>query len=202
MKFDNLDILRAISIVCIIFGHGCLQLNYEPLGRFCGYLFVQIFFLVSAFLLGLKYGESPLNMKFLVKRWKRLSVVYYPFLFISMAIVMLIGGTITIKNVFTHFLYVNYFVQDSMCDIAFGHLWYISMMMLCYVMLVVLCGLPQSSPVGRIVDSCTKGKGLVMLCAITLVVCALCLRIHVPCRIPIVLASYFVLFKRANDVLL
>lgn len=200
MKFQNLNILRAVSIVCIIIGHVCLQMSYEPLGRFCGYLFVQIFFLVSAFLLGLKYGDLPLDMGFLIKRWKRLSVVYYPFLMVSMGVMMLIGETVTVRNVVTHFLYINYFVQDSMCGVTFGHLWYISMMMLCYVFVTVVCSLSKTSFTGRIIDRCTHGVGLAITGAITLAVCFVCMKIHVPCRIPIVLASYFVLFKRAKDV--
>ena len=138
MKSESLNILRAVSILCILIGHGCLQVGYEPVGRFCGYLFVQIFFLLSAYLLGIKYGSMPIGLSFLVKRWKRLSVVYYPFLIIVICSIMLLGGNVTWKNIFTHFTYTNYFLQDTLLGVPFGHLWYISMMMLCYVSLLVL----------------------------------------------------------------
>ena len=34
MEFYNLNTLRTISIVGIICGHICLQIGYEPIGRF------------------------------------------------------------------------------------------------------------------------------------------------------------------------
>lgn len=191
MKSDSLNILRAVSIVGIIIGHGCLQMGYEPVGRFCGYLFVQIFFLLSAYLLGIKYGNSPIEIIFLVKRWKRLSVVYYPFLIIVICSILLLGGNVTWKNVLTHFTYTNYFLQDTLLGVPFGHLWYISMMMLCYVSLLVL---------RKKTDPLFCGWWLLVLLMVTSFVSILCLKHHIPSRIPIVVTSYLIVFKRAKDI--
>ncbi len=193
MRSDSLNILRAISIVGIIIGHGCLQMGYEPIGRFCGYLFVQIFFLLSAYLLGIKYGSMPIDLLFLLKRWKRLSVVYYPFLLIVICSILLLGGNVTWKNVLTHFTYTNYFLQDTLLGVPFGHLWYISMMMLCYVSLLVL---------RKKTDSLFRGWGGLVLLMVTYFVCVLCLKHHIPSRIPIVVTSYLIVFKRAKDICL
>lgn len=191
MKSESLNILRAVSILCILIGHGCLQIGYEPVGRFCGYLFVQIFFLLSAYLLGIKYGSMPIGLSFLVKRWKRLSVVYYPFLIIVICSIMLLGGNVTWKNIFTHFTYTNYFLQDTLLGVPFGHLWYISMMMLCYVSLLVL---RQKK------EFLFHGWGVLGLLVVTFFVCNLCLKHHIPSRIPIVVTSYLIVFKRAKDI--
>lgn len=193
MRSDSLNILRAISIVGIIIGHGCLQMGYEPIGRFCGYLFVQIFFLLSAYLLGIKYGSMPIELSFLMKRWKRLSVVYYPFLIIVICLILLFGGNVTWKNILTHFTYTNYFLQDTLLGVQFGHLWYISMMMLCYVSLLVL---------RKKTDSLFRGWGVLVLLVVTYFVCVLCLKHHIPSRIPIVVTSYLIVFKRAKDICL
>ena len=56
MRHNGLDILRAIAIVGIVVCHICLQLGYEPMGRVTGFLFVQIFLFMSAYLFGLKGG--------------------------------------------------------------------------------------------------------------------------------------------------
>ena len=191
MKSDSLNILRAVSIVGIIIGHGCLQIGYEPVGRFCGYLFVQIFFLLSAYLLGMKYGTAPIEIGFLVKRWKRLSVVYYPFLIIVVCSILLLGGSVTWKNILTHITYTNYFLQDTMYGVPFGHLWYISMMMLCYVSLLAI---------REKTDFLFRSWWLLVLSLVTLGMCIVCLENHIPSRIPIVVASYLVVFKRAKDI--
>lgn len=191
MKSDSLNILRAVSIVGIIIGHGCLQMNYEPIGRFCGYLFVQIFFLLSAYLLGIKYGNTNIGMAFLQKRWKRLSAVYYPFLIIIIATLLVLGENVTFMNVMTHFTYTNYFLQDTLLGVPFGHLWYLSMMMLCYVVLLFI-----RSGMERLF----RGWYLGVCALVTFGVSLLCIKVHIPCRIPIVLASYMVVFKRANEI--
>lgn len=56
MKHNGLVILRAIAIVGIVICHICLQLGYEPMGRVTGFLFVQIFLFMSAYLFGLNGG--------------------------------------------------------------------------------------------------------------------------------------------------
>lgn len=193
MKSDSLNILRAVSIVGIIIGHGCLQMNYEPFGRFCGYLFVQIFFLLSAYLLGMKYGNTTIGMAFLQKRWKRLSAVYYPLLIIVIAALLFLGENVTLKNVVTHFTYTNYFLQDTLLGVPFGHLWYISMMMLCYVVLLFIR--PG-------MERLFRGGYLGVFALVVLGVSLLCVKVHIPCRIPIVLATYMVVFKRAHDICL
>ena len=56
MRHKGLDTLRAIAIVGIVVCHICLQLGYEPMGRVMGFLFVQIFLFMSAYLFGLNGG--------------------------------------------------------------------------------------------------------------------------------------------------
>lgn len=78
-------------------------------------------------------GTQERAFSFVKKRWKKISVTYYPFLIISMAVLLMAGQEVTWKNVLTHFTYSNYIISDTICGISFGHLWYISMMMVCYI---------------------------------------------------------------------
>ena len=194
MKLENLNILRAVAIVFIIIGHCCLQLGCEPVGRFCGYLFVQIFFLMSALLLGMKYGRIPTTKFFLFKRWKKISIVYYVFLVLSIAILYSINEHFSIFSVIAHFSYVNYFIQSKLCGASFGHLWYISMIMGCYLMITVLC-----SPFFfyRIFNS---RNGLLGTFLVTFVAAIVFRAFSVPSRIAVVLVSYLVVFVKANEL--
>ena len=56
MRHNGLVILRAIAIVGIVVCHICLQLGNEPMGRVTGFLFVQIFLFMSAYLFGINGG--------------------------------------------------------------------------------------------------------------------------------------------------
>ena len=136
---NNINTLRAISIVGILIAHVCLQLGNEAMGRFLGYLFVDVFFILSAFLLGLKYGNSPISFNFLSKRWYRLSDVYYPFLIISIIALLTFGIKIDGTSIALHLSYTNYLVNNHLYGTAFGHLWYLSMQMVCYIMIYILC---------------------------------------------------------------
>ena len=193
--YKNLDLLRAISIIGIIFGHICLQLNYEPLGRFLGYLFVQIFFLLSAYLLGLKYENIPTCSSFLLNRWKKLSYTYYPFFLIAVFVIYVYNREISSKTIVTHLLYINYIIQDNSLGVAFGHLWYISMQMLCYVFVAIVCRKEFVLFVRGL-----RVKGLFAFCMGVLLVSIVGMAFNIPCRIFIVLASYLVIFSRATDV--
>lgn len=197
MKLDNLNILRAISILAIIFGHGCLQFRYEPMARFCGYLFVQIFFLLSAFLLGLKYGESPLSCNFIGKRWWRLSKVYYPFLLISIVSLYAMGEMPSWSCILAHIVYMNYPLQTDLGGTGFGHLWYLSMLMLCYLLVLVACSKPLFGLAKRVLQN---RYGVLAIALLTLGVGYACTQIGVPCRIPIVLASFLVVFVNARRI--
>lgn len=129
-----------MSIVLICMAHVCLQLDYEGLGRYLGYMFVDVFFLLSAFLLGLKYGSQPVGLPFLKRRYLRLSVIYYPFLLIAVMTLFCLGYHVELKSILLHLTYTNYLVNNHLFGISFGHLWYLSMQMVCYVMISLLCG--------------------------------------------------------------
>lgn len=205
MQLSILNLLRAVSILAIIFGHVCLQQGYEPIARWCGYLFVQVFF----HLLGIRTLRPPLGediqsqsylsgWNFLAGRWKKLSKVYYPFLLVSVVALLLLGKNVSWQSVLAHVAYLNYPLQYDLAGVGFGHLWYISMQMLCYWVVAVMC----FGPMRRVMIWASQGIVKPIIGALlTLAVCWVGLRYGIPCRIFIVLASYVIVFIRAKEIL-
>lgn len=193
-KIEGLNYLRALSMFFIIIGHICLSRGVEETGRYFGYVFVDVFFVLSALLLGLKYGDKQLEGKFLLKRYVRLSCTYYPFLLLSLLILTILGEKITILNVISHFTYVNYILRYTICGSSFGHLWFLSLIMMCYVEVTILSRLKLGHSVFHI-----------PLLLISLALCVCCGYISeehkIPNRIVLVLFFFGYVFFNAKQCL-
>jgi fucose 4-O-acetylase-like acetyltransferase len=97
---------------------------------------VPTFLLVSAFLYGLRRNdEMPLQKNFILKRFKTLAVVYYPFI-ISVFLYYAITDTDNIGkygiSLAGELLFLCNFVEPlPLC----GHLWFMQTLILCYLTL-------------------------------------------------------------------
>lgn len=198
---NNINTLRAISIVGILIAHVCLQLGNEVMGRFLGYLFVDVFFIISAFLLGLKYGNSPISFNFLSKRWYRLSVVYYPFLIISIIVLLTLGITIDVPSIALHLSYTNYLVNNHLYGTAFGHLWYLSMQMVCYIMIYILCNKALYTLIKKLFANAHIYISLIIGILITAWGGYILTLLGLPNRVFIILFLYFIVYIKAKDIL-
>lgn len=183
-------------MVCL--AHICLQLGLNDIGRFLAYLFVDVFLFLSAFLLGLGHGESPVGLAFMKKRYLRLSVVYYPFLMISIMLLILFGKHIDVKSIVLHFTYANYIVNNKLYDVPFGHLWYLSIQMVSYLLITMLfCkGLYYKSK--WLLGSRT---GIAVLGVIAALGGGFLTSLGLPNRVSVVLFTYVVVFSRTGDIL-
>jgi peptidoglycan/LPS O-acetylase OafA/YrhL len=113
-RFFGLDILRAIAIIMVVIEHGS---NVRYLGAKMGTLGVEIFFVLSGFLIGqilLRDFEQGVNFKKLLHFWKRRWIrtipVYYLVLFLKFVIAPAIG-----INIIWYFL----FLQNNIYGIDF-----------------------------------------------------------------------------------
>ncbi len=195
MRHNGLVILRAIAIVGIVVCHICLQLGYEPMGRVTGFLFVQIFLFMSAYLFGLNGGgNKDTCIRFVWKRWKKISATYYPFLAISVTVLLLTHNEVTVKNVITHVTYTNYFLKDSICGISFGHLWYLSMMMLCYV------GIGMLKSGRQWMHRCLNGYGIVAVSFLGILAGKMLQELGTSSRIVFLFVSYLLVYVHADDI--
>ena len=133
------DYLRAMAIVGIIVCHFCYNFSETIwLGHWCGSTFNALFLMMSGLLLGIawnKKGRPAYGFVFLRHRFSRLSKVYYPFLVVMFAFCFAVGGYhIGIKDVVMHFLYLPWFDKLD----GFGHLWFMTMIAICYLCIPVV----------------------------------------------------------------
>lgn len=133
------DYLRAMAIFGIVLCHFCFNFH-ETLwfGGWCGGTFNVLFLMMSALLLGLawnKKGRPQYGFEFLKHRFGKLSRTYYLFLVAMFAFCFAVGGyTIGMKDVVMHFAYLPWFDKLD----GFGHLWFMTMIAICYVSLSVV----------------------------------------------------------------
>ena len=136
MKKNYITIIRVLSMLSIIIGHLLSSSNVsyiKSLGQFC-YIGVTLFFYISGFL----YGQKRLKKDFIINRIKK---VFLPELFFSVIILFLyyainsISTDILIKYILIYMANIQYFF-DYLFGI--GHLWFISIIMICYFLTVIL----------------------------------------------------------------
>lgn len=143
-RIDTFDYMRVIAVFGILMCHYCFNWDVTfGLGRFFGCTFNALFIGMSGLLLGYQYEKkerNSYNISFLKKRFFRLSYVYYPFLvFMFLFVVFVNCDAIRIKDVVMHIAYLPWF--DKMK--GFEHLWFMTMISICYVSVYLISKLKQ-----------------------------------------------------------
>lgn len=187
---DNaFDFLRVISTLMIVFCH----ISYtNPKLFFLGtYLsaYVEVFFILSALLLGFKYSKTVLTWdNFLKKRITRLIVSYYPFLFILfIGIYFAQGESTSFKIILAHITFVNWFTRSF--EYSYGHLWFLSMIMLCYIYILIVSKINLKS-----------NKNIFVFLIVTLIILFeyLCFKVNINPRIITTLLLFSFFFFKGN----
>lgn len=96
-----------------------------------------LFFLLSAILYGMKWSKNEQTFaakEFLKKRIVRIGVVLWPFLICLYAAFLLFNVDVPLNTVMANFLFLGAFMKLP----GNGHLWFLSVIMMCYVEYVVL----------------------------------------------------------------
>ncbi|MCM1138933.1 MAG: acyltransferase family protein [Muribaculum sp.] len=136
------DYLRAFAAIMIVLCHICQGFGLSAeLGYYLGGTYVDVFLLLSAYLLGVKYrdkiGDNPVG--FLRKRTSRLIPTYYIYLaiVILLSLILFGGNAFTWKQTVGHFLFLNWFWYDARIFESplpqLGHLWFMSAILMGYV---------------------------------------------------------------------
>lgn len=108
------------------------------ISRYLGSTFNIVFITISAILFGLKYEKE--NYKrfefkdFMHKRTIKIVSSLYPFLISMFIIYWLVDVKFNIEDILMNFAFLSWFDKQP----AIGHLWFITMIMTCYVMFVIL----------------------------------------------------------------
>lgn len=151
MKHHNYsyDYLRAFSAIMIVLCHIFMGFGINAeIGYYLGGTYVDVFLLLSAYLLGLSSRNKIANQpwQFMKKRCGRLVPTYYSFLTITFLLILTLIGSdaLSSKQIIGHYLFLNWFYPSSRIESIplpqIGHLWFMSCIMLGYF-IVVVCSL-------------------------------------------------------------
>lgn len=144
--YYSYDYLRAFSIIMIVLCHICHGFGLSSeIGWYLGGTFVDVFLLLSAYLLGLSSSKNietdPCG--FIRKRTGRIVPTYYTFLTISFLLIILFIGWnyLSLKQIAGHYLFLNWFWESSRISTAplpqLGHLWFMSCIIFAYLMVLI-----------------------------------------------------------------
>lgn len=193
-KIASFDYIRAISIICIILSHCCFGIEgWGFMGLFLGNTFNVIFLVLSAFLIGLswqKHSYPKYGISFITKRLRKLARTYYPFIILMFAFLAYTGYNTTIKDWLMHFLFLPWFDKIP----GFGHLWFITMITICYIGILAISRLPQA-----IVNKCKMGGVILLLIAIVSQI--VIGKLGLPNYILVYLLLYIYVFINAEKIL-
>lgn len=149
------DYLRAFAAIMIVCCHVCQGFGLSrEVGYYLGGTFVDLFLLLSAYLLGLSSREKVADAPrvFLQKRTVRLIPTYYTFLTVSFLIIILFIGidNLSIPQVAGQYLFLNWFWVGARIDTPpfpqLGHLWFMSCIITGYLLIICISQLIKKFP--------------------------------------------------------
>lgn len=135
----SFDYLRAFATIMIVVCHMSLGFGIShEIGRYLGGTFVDVFLLLSAYLLGLYGKEKIANApwQFLKKRAFRIIPTYYSYLTITFIVIVVMLGTNALnrQQVIGHYTFMNWFLGFTRISTPnLGHLWFMSCILLGYL---------------------------------------------------------------------
>lgn len=146
------DWLRAFSAIMIVLCHICQGFGISS--EFVYYLggtYVAVFLMLSAYLLGEHYREhiTEVPLEFFKKRMNRLIPTYYIYLTIIFIIIGVCIGFehLSWQQITGHYFFVNWFLPSTRIFQSplpqLGHLWFMSCIVLAYLIVVVLALIPS-----------------------------------------------------------
>lgn len=175
------DYLRAFSAIMIVFCHIFQGFGIcNELGYYLGGTFVDVFLLLSAYLLGLNSSDMIIKSPalFFKKRVGRLIPTYYTFLTLTFIIIILFLGwdSLTLTQIAGHYFFLNWFIDSTRIYHyplpQLGHLWFMSCIMFAYIFVVLWAQLGnkitfiKSDKCWIIFSVCTSIVASVLICKI------------------------------------
>lgn len=139
MRDYSLDYIRAAAIFAIVVCHFLIFCTDDVgIGRLLAGGGNILFFLLSAFLYGKKWEKSRYKsispIPFLKRRILKLGASLWPFLICLLILYVLIGVEFSVVAAVLNFLFLGAFAKLP----NNGHLWFLTVMMMCYASYVLL----------------------------------------------------------------
>ena len=109
------DIIRSVAIFLVILFHLLYAIKPDNSFRYIGFVGLSLFFIVSGFILAENYPKlESFSLKWFFKRYIKISSLYYLALIF---LVLLFGQQIyhgsLIKNLFYHFLFIDFISAET-----------------------------------------------------------------------------------------
>lgn len=173
------------------------------LGRFLACTFNALFLGMSGLLLGLKWkanGGGRLPNNFLIHRLVKLAKTYYPFLLLMFVFYgVFTDYPLTVKDVVMHIAFLPWFDKLH----GFGHLWFMTMIVICYVVVYVISRI--SCAVGKHEPhfTCRGGGRFILILCVTVLIFPLhhlMLSYGLPGQLLLYLWFFILCFYHAVDV--
>lgn len=184
------DYIRTIAVITIVICHYLMYCGGNTgVGRFLAGGGNSLFFVLSALLYGLKWKNE--NMRpfqgpsYLIKRLVKLASAAWPFLLVLTILFIVSGEGFTINSVILNFLFLGYLSKLP----GNGHLWFMTIMMCCYLEFVVLSKYRLS------------GKMLAVLALLLLVLYIVLENLHIPAHALLSFAYCAVVFCYADKLM-
>lgn len=153
------DYLRAFATLMIICCHIFQGFGVSAeFGYYLGGTYVDVFLLLSAYLLGItsKRSIESRPLLFLKKRTIRIIPTYYTYLTVTfLLIIFLIGwDSLSWRQIISHYLFLNWFWQSSRIAEPplpqIGHLWFMSCIIFSYLSVTIWALIARGFPHSRI----------------------------------------------------
>ena len=137
-KINPLDYVRVIAVFMILVCHYCLFSNLNNgVGRYLAGTGNMLFFLVSALLYGIKYRmdcQIMDNRQFVFNRIVKLGASVWPYLIILIALYLVFGIRFSWISAGLNFVFLGYLGILP----GNGHLWFLTVLMACYLEIMLL----------------------------------------------------------------
>lgn len=144
-EISALNIIRWLSVLMIFSCHILQGLNSK--WAFILNVGVQIFFFLSGFLYGAK-GISNYKI-FYIKRFSKIYVPYFIALSLFLLLQFFMSQQLPVKDIVGYYLCVNGLITDNLTGL--GHLWFIPVIFICYLLLPIF-------------DYCIRKKAVLTIC--------------------------------------
>lgn len=194
-RIASYDIIRAIALIAIVLAHQLLTAQAPflfAMGKWLGATFSAVFLGLSALVLGGSWaekGKPAYGVRFLLRRLSRLAIPYWLFLSVFLLIAYATGHPFPWKDVLMNYVFLGWLAKIP----GIGHLWFITMIVICYVACVGVSRLFATAR-GRMIFPVALLIGCVCLYAVFH-------RFGLPAYMALIIFYYCIMFAYADRIL-
>ena len=194
-RVASFDIIRALAIIGIVLAHQLLTEDIPSLhavGKWFGATFSAVFLGLSALILGSSWsgkGKPVHGGRFLFHRLSRLAVPYWLFLTLFLLTAYGMGHVFPAKDVLMNYAFLGWLAKIP----GIGHLWFVTMIVICYVACVAVSHLLVTESRRRLFPWVLLLGGGSLYVAL--------FRFRLPAYMAVLLCYYCLLFVYADSIL-